>query len=126
MRTSAFAPLSALGLSAILALAACGSDPSPTTGSGGSGGGSSSTGHGGEHSHTGGSSSSGTGGSAPSTKALGYYFSADPAANKWIVTVVDPTAATPLVTTLALDDLAALTGPVGNSKGPAWGDPVVS
>jgi hypothetical protein len=72
------------------------------------------------------STSSGTGGSSNEAKSRGYYFAVDAVANAWTVTVVDPTTAKPTVTTIKVDDLAAITGPAGNDKGPGWGDTIAS
>lgn len=69
-------------------------------------------------------SSTGTGGSE--TTSRGYYFAVDTVTNTWKVTVVDPTAPKPVVATLVVDELAALTGQAGNNKGPAWGDAIAS
>lgn len=122
-----------LGACAVLSLTAC--DDKEGIGTGGTGGagtttetgGTGGTGAAGGTGGTGGSGAAGgTGGGEPAMVAEGYYFAVDAATNGWQVTVVDPAKAAPVVATLAFDDLAALTGPNGNAKGPSWGDPVAS
>ncbi|NJK32283.1 MAG: hypothetical protein HC927_07665 [Deltaproteobacteria bacterium] len=54
-----------------------------------------------------------------------WYFGADTEANRWSVTVID-TAHPDDPDTLAIDELAALSGPDGNDAGPSWGDAIAS
>jgi hypothetical protein len=82
------------------------------------------TGAGGDTSSSATSASTGTGGSE--ARSRGYYFAVDTVANTWTVTVVDPTASKPVVATLVVDELAALTGSAGNKLGPGWGDTIAS
>lgn len=122
--------LAALGTAAAFSLVACSDGNATGSGGGGSTGTTTDTttdtgsGAGGGSSTT--DTGSGAGGGEPQGKSRGFFFSADTAANTWTVTIVDPTAAEPVIATLAADDLAALTGPAGNDKGPAWGDAIAS
>ena len=125
-----------VGATGLFTFLACSDD---TTGTGGSGTTSTSaanssasagtTGAGGDPSTTSATSASasastGTGGI--SARSRGYYFAVDTVANTWTVTVVDPTAPKPVVATLVVDELAALTGAAGNKMGPGWGDSIAS
>ena len=117
MRGPSIAIFLGLGVAALTSGSGCESDhddPAPVTSGSATGGG----GAGGD--------STGGGGSAPGPRGYGYYFSVDGSANAWGVTVVDPTAADPVIATLSADDLSALSGPAGNDQGPAWGDAVAS
>jgi hypothetical protein len=133
-----------VSLTAICLVVACSDDDEPNINpnTGGSAGSSSTNGNGGSStSGTGGqpaggasgasgdagaSGMSGAAGSQTQGKSRGFYFSADTTSNTWTITIVDPTASSPVVSTLTADDLAALTGPSGNSKGPGWGDSIAS
>ena len=121
-----------MGVSALFTTFACSSSDTGATGGGtststtttsssGTGGG----GTGGDAT-TSSSTSSGTGGGAAEAKSRGYYFAVDSVTNAWTVTVVDPTTKAPTITTIKVDDLAAITGPAGNNKGPGWGDTIAS
>lgn len=55
---------------------------------------------------------------------LAWYLSSDAEANVWSVTIVD-SAAPDEPDTLALDELATLSGSAGNDAGPSWGDAVL-
>lgn len=121
--------LAVVTTAAALPLQAC-SDDNPG-GSGGAGGSmSTSTGTTSSVGGAGGAGGNPTGGGgsggAPGVKARGYYFSQDAATNVWVVTVADPEAPEPVVATLTVDDLAAISGPAGNNLGPSWGDAIPS
>ncbi len=121
-----------MGVSALFTSFACSSSDTGATGGGASTSGASSSASGTGGSGTGGeaatssSTSSGTGGTTSEAKSRGYYFAVDAVANAWTVTVADPTTAKPTVTTFKVDELAAITGPAGNAKGPGWGDTIAS
>lgn len=115
---------------AALPLQACSDDHSHGSGGAGGSGSTSTTGSTSSAGGAGGAGGSSTGGGgtggASETKARGYYFSQDAATNAWIVTVADPEAPAPVVATLTIDDLAAISGPAGNNLGPGWGDAIPS
>ncbi len=119
-----------MGVSALFTTLACSSSDTGATGGGSSTTATTSTSSGnggtGGGDTTSSSTSSGTGGSAAVAKSRGYYFAVDSTTNAWTVTVVDPTTGEPAVTTIKVDDLAAITGPAGNNKGPGWGDTIAS
>ena len=54
-----------------------------------------------------------------------WYFGSDAEANVWSVTLLD-SAAPEQPDTLALDELATLSGSAGNDAGPSWGDAILS
>ena len=112
-----------------------GATASTSAGSGGEGGSSATSvgGHGGATSvggHGGAETTNGAGGAGGSSetpkKSFGYYFAADKATGKHVISVVDASGGKPVVTSVGADELDALTGANGNMKGPAWGDSIAT
>jgi hypothetical protein len=121
--------LTTLIAAAAVPLQACSDDnPGGSGGSGGAGGSTStsSTSSGGAGGAGGSSTGGGGTGGASEARARGFYFSQDAATNAWIVTVADPVGPAPVVATLTIEELAAISGPSGNKLGPSWGDAIPS